>query len=59
MQTLEQTVNDSHDWAINRIYKLNKKNIKDAKSIESEFGEWLDDTNEFYDVFSIEFLGDM
>lgn len=58
MQTLEQTVNLSYEWALDRIYELSYTDEASAKSIEDEFYEWLDTSEDYYDVCSINYLGD-
>jgi hypothetical protein len=58
MVTLEQTLKQSHDWAVNRINILSKKNIEDAHSIQSEFREWLNPEILDHDIFSVEFIGE-
>lgn len=59
MKTLEQTLRQSHDWAIDRIHYLSgEMNIDDAYAIQSEFSEWLDSNIPEHDIFSLEYLGD-
>ncbi len=59
MTTLEQTLRTSHDWAVNRINILNKKNNNaDAEAIRSEFNEWMNPDIDDHDVFSLEYIGD-
>lgn len=58
MKTLEQTLRQSHDWAIDRIHYLSEMNIDDAYAIQSEFSEWLDPNIPEHDIFSLEYLGD-
>jgi hypothetical protein len=58
METLEQTLRSSHDWATDRIHYLSKKNIDDAYAIQSEFSEWLNPNILEHDIFSLEYLGD-
>lgn len=58
MTTLEKTLRQSHDWAIDRIHYLSKMNIDDAYAIQSEFSEWLDPNIPEHDIFSLEYLGD-
>ena len=58
METLENTLTLTHDWAIDRIHSLCEINIDDAYSIQCEFAEWLDPNTEEHDVFSLEFIGD-
>ena len=50
MVTLEQTLRQSHDWAVDRIHILCEKNIEDAHAIQSEFSEWLNRMG-IFDIF--------
>ncbi|MFZ9350220.1 MAG: hypothetical protein ACO242_05965 [Candidatus Fonsibacter ubiquis] len=58
MVTLEQTLRETHDWAIDRIHTLCEKNIEDAHAIQSEFCEWLDTELPEHEIFSLEFIGE-
>ena len=58
MVTLEQTLKTSHDWAVNRIHYLSKKDIDNAHAIQSEFSEWLNPDIPEHDIFSLEYIGD-
>lgn len=58
METLEQTLRTSHDWAVDRIHILCEKNMEDAHAIQSEFSEWLDPEIEEHDIFSLEYIGE-
>jgi hypothetical protein len=59
METLEKTLKQSHDWAVDRIHTLcEEKNIEDAHAIQSEFSEWLNPDIPEHDVFSLEFIGE-
>lgn len=59
MVTLETTLKQSHDWALDRIhFHSENKNYKDASSIRMEFCEWLDITIQDHDVFSLEYIGE-
>ena len=58
MVTLEQTLRQTHDWAIDRIHTLAEKNIEDAHAIQSEFYEWLNPNIEDHDIYSLEYIGD-
>lgn len=58
MTTLEKTLRQSHNWAIDRIHYLSEMNIDDAYAIQSEFSEWLDPNIPEHDIFSLEYLGD-
>ena len=57
METLENTLTLTHDWAIDRIHSLCEIDLDDAYSIQCEFAEWLDPNPEEHDVFSLEFIG--
>jgi len=58
MTTLENTLRHSHDWAIDRIEHLHRKDIEAAHAIQSEFSEWLNPDIENHDIFSLEYIGD-
>ncbi len=59
METLEKTLKQSHDWAIDRMHFLcEDKNIEDAHAIQSEFREWLDPNIPEHDVFSLQYIGE-
>ena len=59
METLEKTLKQSHDWAIDRIHFLcEEKNIEDAHAIQSEFSEWLNPDIPEHDVFSLAYIGE-
>jgi len=58
MVTLEQTLQETHDWAVDRIHTLCEKNIENAHAIQSEFCEWLDPEIPEHDIFSLEFIGE-
>ncbi len=58
MTTLEKTLLDSHDWAIDRIHELSGYDIEAAQSIQSEFSEWLNPDIPEHDIFSLEYIGD-
>lgn len=58
METLEKTLRQSHDWAVDRIHFLCEKNIEDAHAIQSEFSEWLNPNILEHDVFSLEYIGE-
>jgi hypothetical protein len=57
MVTLEQTLLESHDWAIDRIHELSINDIEAAHAIQSEFSEWLNPDIEDHDIFSLEYIG--
>ena len=59
MVTLETTLRQSHDWAIDRMHFLcEQKNIENAHAIQSEFSEWLNPDIPEHDVFSLEYIGE-
>ena len=58
MVTLEQTLKQSHDWAVNRIHYLSERDIDNAYAIQQEFNEWLNPDIPEHDIFSLEYIGD-
>ena len=58
METLVETLRQTHDWAIDRIHTLCEKNIDDAHAIQSEFSEWLNPEISHHDIFSLEYIGE-
>jgi len=58
MTTLEKTLKDSHDWAIDRIHDLSICDIESAYAIQSEFSEWLNPDIEEHDIVSLEYMGE-
>ena len=58
MVTLEQTLRESHDWAIDRIHELSDTDIEAANAIQSEFSEWLNPDIPDHDIYSLEYLGE-
>jgi hypothetical protein len=59
MTTLEKTLCNSHDWAIDRIHFLCElEEEENAYSIQSEFREWLNPDILEHDVISLEFIGE-
>ena len=65
MVTLEETLRQTHDWAVDRIHTLCEiptynavDTLEDAHAIKAEFSEWLDPEIEDHDIFSLEFIGD-
>ena len=58
MVTLEQTLRQSHDWAIDRIHDLSIYDIESAHAIQSEFSEWMNPDIEEHDVISLEYIGE-
>ena len=65
METLEKTLQVTHDWAVDRLHILCNmktddvlKSVEDAHAIQSEFAEWLDPNLEDHEIYSLEYLGD-
>ncbi len=58
METLEKTLQETHDWAVDRIHTLCEENIENAQAIQSEFSEWLNPNMLDHDIFSLEFIGE-
>jgi hypothetical protein len=59
METLEETLQTSHDWAVDRIHYLcEEKDYEDAQAIQSEFSEWLNPDIPEHDIYSLEYIGE-
>ena len=58
MTTLEKTLRQSHDWAIDRMHELSEYDIEAARAIQKEFSEWLNPDIPEHDIFSLEYIGD-
>jgi len=65
METLEKTLQVTHDWAVDRLHILCDlksddvlRSVEDAHAIQSEFAEWLDPNLEDHEIYSLEYLGD-
>jgi len=58
MVTLEETLQETHDWAVDRIHTLCEENLENAHAIQSEFREWLNPEILDHDIFSLEFIGE-
>jgi len=58
METLEKTLRQTHDWAVDRIHTLSEKDIENAHAIQSEFCEWLNPNIPDHDIFSLEYIGE-
>ena len=59
MVTLEETLRQSHDWAIKRIEILTENQCEeDAFSIVQEFSEWLDPEGDDHDIYSLTYIGE-
>jgi len=64
METLQTTLTQVHDWAIDRIHYLCEvdedrySTFNDAYAVKSEFSEWLDPEIKDHNVVSLEYIGD-
>ena len=63
MATLRTTVEETHQWALDRVHLLSKstdaESYFDAHSVVQEFEEWLDpDSSESHEIFSLAYIGD-
>lgn len=58
MVTLEQTLRQTHDWAIDRIHTMSEIDMDNAYAIQQEFSEWLDPDIEDHDIYSLEYIGE-
>ena len=65
MVTLEDTLKQTHDWAVDRMHTLCDTRtddvlacVENAHAIQSEFSEWLDPNIEDHEIFSLEYIGD-
>ena len=59
MVTLEQTLQKTHDWAIDRMHFLYEmKDYDSAVAIQSEFSEWLNPDIPDHDIFSLAYIGE-
>ena len=61
MVSLEQTLRQTHDWAIERITILcdegNHDQMEDAFALEREFDEWLGTNIDDHENYSLEYIG--
>ena len=58
METLQQTLKNTHEWTLKRVEFLSEKDMHDdAFCIVQEFSEWLDPDVDDHDVFSMEYIG--
>ena len=56
---LEKRIQDSHEWAIDRIHLLTENRCEDdAYSIVEEFSEWINPKDVEHDIFSLEYIGE-
>jgi len=65
METLEDTLKQTHDWAVDRLHTLCAntsddvlESVENAHALQAEFAEWLDPTVEDHDIYSCEYLGE-
>lgn len=58
MVTLEQTLRQTHDWAIDRIHTMSEIDMDNAYAIQQEFSEWLNPDIEDHDIYSLEYIGE-
>ena len=65
MVTLEDTLSETHEWAVDRMHTLCDmrtddvlESIENAHAIQSEFAEWLDPNIEDHEIYSLEYLGE-
>ncbi len=65
METLEQTLEDTHTWVVDRLYTLYDTEtddllsvIEDAHALQAEFSEWLNPNTKDHEIVSLEYIGD-
>lgn len=69
METLEETLQQTHDWVIDRLHTLCDEEpcmtmdeavqqVENAHALRSEFAEWLDPSIDDHDIYSLEYIGD-
>ena len=65
MVTLEETLQQTHDWAVDRLHLLCDmetydvlESIENAHALQAEFAEWLNPDIEDHDIYSLEYLGE-
>ena len=65
METLEETLSVTHDWAVDRLHTLCDmksddvlESVENANALRMEFAEWLDPEVEDNEVYSLEYLGE-
>jgi|TARA_B100001094_G_scaffold320652_1_gene367194 hypothetical protein len=65
MVTLAETLQQTHNWAVDRIHTLCEReendffsNLEDAYAIQNEFSEWLDPDIDDHNIYSLEYLGE-
>ena len=65
MVTLEDTLQQTHQWAIDRLHTLCDMEtddilevIENAHALQCEFSEWLDPDTIDHEIFSLPYIGD-
>jgi len=65
MVTLEQTLQETHDWVVDRMHTLCEietydvlDSVENAHALQCEFAEWLNPSIEDHEIYSLEYLGD-
>ena len=59
MATLETTIQQTHEWAVERINDLTDvERDTDAFSMVQEFREWLDHNKDDHEIVSLEYIGE-
>ena len=64
MATLKQTVNDTHDWSLARIYELCSRDdfeeVVNGDSLRQEFDEWINANNGNLneEIISLAYIGE-
>ena len=65
MVTLEETLRQTHDWAVDRLHLLCDmetydvlESVENAHALQAEFAEWLNPDIEDHDIYSLEYLGE-
>ena len=65
MVTLDETLQTTHEWAVDRMHTLCQtptedplECIENAHAIHCGFFEWLDPENEEHEIYSLDYLGD-
>ena len=65
MVTLEQTLQETHDWVVDRMHALCQietydvlESVENAHALQCEFAEWLNPDIEDHEIYSLEYLGE-
>ena len=65
METLENTLHNTHEWAVDRMHTLcqspandSVECVENAHAIHCEFAEWLDPNADDHEIYSLEYLGE-